>query len=112
GETPAMLRLTTRDFASVLPTLVGHPAVTLGKSNSVTILADSWTPQVKAILHANGEIELSLADTRAPMAVIDGRWVFHSNTLQPLAASGAGLLPGRGPVRLTRLQVPEFLQRD
>src|SRR6185312_3937305 len=33
GETPAVLQLETKNFAALLPTLAGHPNITLGKSS-------------------------------------------------------------------------------
>jgi superfamily II DNA or RNA helicase len=37
GETPAVVQLDTKDFASLLPALTGHPNLTLGKLEPVTI---------------------------------------------------------------------------
>src|SRR6476660_1914623 len=56
GDTPALLQLDTKDFAAVLPTLTGHPRVTLGKSVAVTVEQKPWVPALKAALNPGGEI--------------------------------------------------------
>jgi superfamily II DNA or RNA helicase len=112
GDTPAMLRLSATDFAALLWLLVGHPRLTLGKSAALTVTDVPLSLPVRAILQANGEIELSLTQSAPRQATIANEWIFQNQTLQPLGLpqSLAELL--RGTVRLSRLQVPPFLNQD
>jgi superfamily II DNA or RNA helicase len=113
GDTPAIVLLNKSQLAALLPTLVGHPRVTAGKSQSVEILHGPFTVGINATLEANGEISLRLIGP-PPTTLISGThpWVFHHNRLQPL-----GLPPGlsdvlSGPVRITRSRIPQFLNLD
>ncbi|HTL71658.1 MAG TPA: SNF2-related protein, partial [bacterium] len=111
GETPAVLQLETKDFVTLLPALVGHPNLTLGKTTSVTV---SRTPQslpLRATLEANGEIVVALCG-QASAPVMIGGWVWQKNTLQPLALPPLLKDIFRAPVRVPRIQVPVFLSRD
>ena len=110
GETPAILQLETKDFATLLPTLAGHPNLTLGKTIAVTVSPTPLPLPLRATLEPNGEIVLTLKHQSAPLTRV-GDWVWQNHTLQPLA-----LPPGVpdifcGPVRVTRLQVPQFLSQ-
>jgi superfamily II DNA or RNA helicase len=109
GETPAMLQMESRDFVSLLPTLAGHPNITLGKSSPVTVTKSPLKLPLHATLEANGEIVLTLIHgVRPPLQLGDG-WAWRERTIQPL---GIPLTMGdvfRGPVRVTRTQVPHFL---
>ncbi len=113
GGTPAMVQLEVKDFAALLPALADHPRVTLGKSAAVTIMRTPWTPLLKATLETNGEIELKLREATSPPLAVGGEWVFRNPTFQPLGLPGAYLKALRGgPVRLSRAQVPHFLNHD
>jgi len=110
GETPAVLQLETKEFASLLPGLAGHPNITLGKASVVTVTKTHFQLPLRATLEANGEIVLALKDQMAPIARV-GEWVWQNHALQPL-----GLPPGigdvfRAPVRVPRAQVPQFLSQ-
>jgi hypothetical protein len=56
GETPAVLQLETKDFAALLPTLAGHPNITLGKSSEVSVSNTPFALPLRARLENNGEI--------------------------------------------------------
>ena len=110
GETPAMIRLNHQQLGELLPQLVGHPRVTLGKNQAIEILDHPLRPTVRAALEPNGEIVLRLA-APAPSSLIKGRsaWVYADQTLRPL-----DLPPGLErlldePVRIPRARVPRFL---
>jgi superfamily II DNA or RNA helicase len=108
GETPAVLQMEAKDFAALLPGMVGHPNVSLGKSREVTIGATPWQPPLRATLEANGEITLALKGQLTPLVML-GDWVWQNFTLSPL-----GLAPGtkevlQKPTRLPRSLVPLFL---
>ena len=112
GDTPGMLMIGTRDFADLLPVLVGHPRMTLGKAAVLSVTKSPWPVALQATLNADGEITLVLKQKAAPPAVIEGRWVFQNQTFQPLALPESCLGVFRGPIRLSRAQVPLFLNRD
>jgi SNF2 family DNA or RNA helicase len=110
GETPAVMQLELKDLASVLPVLVGHPNISLGKAGAVTVTRTPFKLPVRATLESNGEIVLALKNASAPM-VRAGEWVWQNRTFQPL-----GLPPSvgqifQGAVRISRAQVPQFLSQ-
>src|SRR5262249_10901651 len=110
GDTPAMLMLTSENFAPLLSKIVGHPRITLGKSQPLTVRAEPWRPPLQAHLEPSGEILLSLQSTSWAILIPgEPSWVFHERTFEPvgLPASCRGIL--QGPVRLSRKDVPIFL---
>jgi len=137
GETPAMLQIETRDFTSLLPTMVDHPNVTLGKSSTVTVTRTPHILPLRATLEANGEIVISLGSRsndpeagRASPSASSGRpdqksgalgetrpailgngWVWRECTIQPLGIPATMSDVFRGPVRVSRAKVPEFLSQ-
>lgn len=112
GETPAMVMLGAKDFVELLPLLVGHPRLTLGKQTAVEVCSAPWTPPLRATLEANGEIVLSLAHATAPPVRIEGGWVYRAAKFQPLGLPVSLLEAFRAPVRLSRAAVPAFLNTD
>lgn len=122
GDTPAVLMLETASFVELLPALVEFSRATLGKSASITITKTPWVMPLKAVLLPDGQIQISPKNTAAPPALLEPRsdsegangrvWVYQNRTLQPLGVPKAYLDAGRGPVRLSRNQVPQFLNQD
>src|SRR6185437_217061 len=110
GETPAVLQLETKDFATLLPALAGHPNITLGKSTEVTVTNKPIALPLRATLEKNGEITVTLKEKTAAFALV-GDWVWRNSTLQPLAFAPSLKNIFRGPVRVTRIQVPAFLSQ-
>ncbi len=111
GETPTVLQLETGNFAALLPVLAGHPGMTLGKSSPVTVTKTPFALPLRATLESNGEIVLALKEKSAPPVMV-GDWIWQNSTLQPLALPGALKDVLRGPVRITRMQVPVFLMQQ
>ena len=112
GDTPAMLMIGTKDFVEMLPLLIGHPRITLGKSIAVNVTGAPWPVPLKATLEPNGEILLTLKQQPAPALRIEQRWGFHDRTLQPISLPESCATIFREPVRLPRSSVPPFLSRD
>ncbi len=108
GETPALLQMETKDFATLIPLLVDHENVTLGKSSAVKITRTPLKLPLRATLEGNGEIVLSLKEKPAAL-VLAGDWVWQNNSLQPLGLPADLKEIFRAPVRVTRAQVPQFL---
>lgn len=112
GETPGMIQVETKDFAALLPTLVDHPHVTIGKSTEVTVTKTPLKLPLKATLEANGEIVVSLKSSATPPTALGNGWVWRERTIQPLGIPPAIGDVFRGPVRVSRAQVPQFLSQQ
>ncbi|MDR3458754.1 MAG: SNF2-related protein [Verrucomicrobiae bacterium] len=110
GETPAMLQMELKEFTALLPLLVGHQNLTLGKSNAVTVSRTPLPLPLRATLEANGEITLAMAGKPAAF-VRAGDWVWHDQTLQPLGLPPVAQTIFQAPVRVPRSQVPMFLSQ-
>jgi len=122
GETPALLQLDAKEFAALLPLLLNHANLTLGKSVAVNVTRTPAKLPLRATLATNGEIILALKGggdasspsrsatgaSQLPLAVI-GDWVWHNNVLQPLGLPAELKEIFRAPVRVPRAQVPQFL---
>ena len=115
AETPApsILMLEPKQFSGMLPKLIGHPGVTLGRAENVEIAEEPVRLSIRATLDAQGEILLNLAGA-APDGLIRGEpsWIFQHKKLQPL-----GLPPGfngiyDGQMRIPRSRVPQFLNLE
>jgi superfamily II DNA or RNA helicase len=111
GETPALLQLDAKDFAALIPLLVNHENITLGKSSAVIVTKTPLKLPLRATLEANGEIVLSLKNKPSSLAMA-GDWVWQNNSLQPLGLPAELKEIFRAPVRVTRAQVPQFLSRQ
>lgn len=110
GETPALLQLDAKDFATLLPLLAEHENIMLGKASAVTVTRTPFQLPLHVTLEANGEIVFALKEKVGAFSFV-GDWVWHNQTLQPL-----GLPPGtqsvlQSPVRVPRSQVPMFLSQ-
>ncbi len=108
GETPALLQLDAKDFAALIPLLVNHANLTLGKSSAVTVTRTPVKLPLRATLEADGEITLSMKEKPASL-VTAGDWVWQNNSLQPLGLPAEFKKIFSSPVRVTRALVPQFL---
>lgn len=110
GETPAILQLEAVQFAALLPRLVGHLNLTLGKSAQVAVTTEPFAFPIKATLESNGEIVIA-SKTSTPFLSI-GDWIWSNNRFQLFQVPDwmRGIL--RGPVRIARPQIPQFLSRQ
>ena len=110
GETPAILQMDAKDFAALLPLLVGYDNLTLGKSTAVIVTKTPLKLPLRATLEGNGEIVLTLkAKAAAPVQL--GDWVWHQQTWQPFGLPAIAKDIFRSPVRIIRAQVPQFLSQ-
>ena len=110
GETPALLQLNAKDFAALIPLLVDHQNITLGKSSAVTVTKKPIKLPLRATLEANGEVVLALKEKLSSLAMA-GDWVWQNNSLQPLGLPAELKEIFRAPVRVPRAQVPQFLSQ-
>jgi len=112
GSTPALLMTSVEDLQELLPRMIGHERVTLGKARTLTISAEAWPCAVQACLEPNGEILLSWPPEVPRPLTIGKHWGFQDDTMRPipLPAHCADMLTR--PIRISREQVPDFLSRD
>jgi superfamily II DNA or RNA helicase len=111
GEPPALLQLGLEALTDLLPRLVDHPRLTLGKARPVKVTATPLSWPLRATLEASGEIRLELRGAR-PSYVPLGEWVWQDAVVRPLGLPAVARDVLRGPVRVPRAQVPEFLMRQ
>ena len=114
GETPAMLMLGAEAVIELLPTLAGHPRMTLGKTRAVTVKHEPWRLSVLARLESSGEIVLTLKPVSQTPALIVGKkiWVYRNEEFRPCGLPSSCLEVLRGPVRFNRSQIPQFLSQE
>jgi superfamily II DNA or RNA helicase len=122
GETPALLQMEVKDFATLLPTLAGHENITLGKASTVKVTKTPLKLPLRATLEANGEIMLALRDSpsgpsqpatgasQPPFAMV-GDWAWQNQTFSPLGLPPVAKDLFNAPVRVTRSQMPQFLSQ-
>ncbi|HTL54901.1 MAG TPA: SNF2-related protein [Candidatus Limnocylindrales bacterium] len=111
GETPALLQLDLNQFESLLPLLVAHPNITIGKSKSVAVSSAPGKLPLRATLQTDGQIVLELKQ-KANLGLKIGRWIWQNDTFQPLVGAPALGDLFHGPVRIARPHVPRFLSQD
>ncbi len=113
GEPPGMVLLPATGFGRLLPRLVGHPRLTLGRNQPLNVVAAPLRLIVRATLETNGEITLRLPGPAPAMLTTgDTAWALRGDTLAPIGLPPACHELLRGPVRLARPQVPVFLNQD
>ena len=112
GQAPGVLQVPASAFADMLPALEGHPRITLGRNAPVRVEKQPFSPPIRATLQSNGEIVLESAAKSAPLVLIDNRWVWHQNTLRPMALTGTLLHALQQPQKITRQNVPQFLSQE
>src|SRR5262249_32259825 len=98
----------------LLSKLIGHPRVSLGRSQPVQVESAPGRLSIGAKLSPTGEIDLVLGRDRERSVILPAQpcWLFCDRVFRPvrLPATCQELL--RGPIRLHRAQVPVFLSRD
>lgn len=113
GEPAGLLVLPVADLARLLPQLTGHPRVTLGKSQPLVVTANPLRVALHATLQTDGEIVLTLAQPLPPtFAAGESVWALAGNELAPVSLPAVCHGIRRGPLRLTRAQVPAFLSQE
>jgi superfamily II DNA or RNA helicase len=111
GEAPAVLQIGLNEFAELLPVLAEHPNISLGKKTEVRVSRTPLDPPLRAMLEPNGEIVLTLKTNQAAPTTV-GTWIWRQNTFQPLGLPETLRDLWRGPVRIPRSHVPQFLSQD
>ena len=113
-ETPGGLMLDSREFASLLDALIGHPRVRLGKEQGMTVSAFPWRVPVEATLKTTGEIHLNLPAGLVAPAMIEGEslWAFRGDSFAPVGLPKPWRSLFREPLVLPRSKVPFFLSQE
>ncbi|MBL9135135.1 MAG: SNF2 helicase associated domain-containing protein [Verrucomicrobiales bacterium] len=111
GDTPAMLQVSTAEFATLLSGMVDHPRVTLAKTRNVSISDQPWRTPLRARIETNGEITLQCRALAKPPAVVPGDkcWVIEGPNIRRLGLPTECLPVLAGPMKWNRLQVPAFV---
>ena len=115
GDTPGMFMAGVSSLSKILAVLPDHPRITLGKNQSIQVSSTPFRVSLAVTLERSGEITLSLPNAIPANSIVRGpesQWIFHGATFQPLhLPNGAGDI-FKGPVRLSRTQVPLFLNQE
>jgi len=113
NEIPAMLMLDLEAFANLLPTLRNHPRLTMGKTQSLQVLAKPLRLPVQATLETSGEILLTLKEGDFGK-IIPGAtaWSFSDNSFRVVGIPGNYSELIKAPIRLPRHRIPQFLSQD
>ncbi|MGV3773542.1 MAG: DEAD/DEAH box helicase, partial [Verrucomicrobiales bacterium] len=114
GDTPSMLMLASDSLGKLLNALKGHPRLSLGKTHDLEVEKDPMKLHVEARLEPAGEITLRLRTTLTPQLLIPGEvsWIFKQETFCPIVLPKAAKDLLRGPVTISRGQIPVFLSQD
>lgn len=115
GDTPGMLMASAPDLAKILRAASGHPRVTFGKNQPVTISSQPVRMNLRATLESNGEISLKLEQSLNPESLVAGAgqtWIFQSNTFQPIFVPSVARDLLSGSTRIPRNNIPLFLSQD
>src|SRR5688572_954374 len=72
GDTPGMLMVSAAELGKLLRAAVGHPRVTLGKNQAVTISGEPLRLKLGAKLESNGEILLKLEESLNADSLVKG----------------------------------------
>jgi SNF2 family DNA or RNA helicase len=115
GDTPGMLMAGPEELVKILRAAVGHPRVTLGKSQALEVANEAMRLKLRAILESNGEIVLKVEQGLGAGTVVQGAgeaWVLQGSVFRPvfLPSAAKGLLSG--VVRIARTGIPLFLSQD
>ena len=135
GDTPGMMQLPAKDFLALLPHLAGHPRLTLGRDQPLTVSREPAPLPLRAALEDTGEITLWLKPgIKVPQVFGDGAnaWALTEVKAAPGRPEPTGTAAGRAArttlaplalapqfrevlqreIRLPRTQVPQFLSQD
>ncbi len=117
GDTPGMAQLTSEQLVELLPAMVNHPRITLGRGTRLEILGNAAPLPLKATLAAEGEILLGPKPGSKPPSILTSTtktWVATADgqRLQPLELAPEWRDALQKTVRISRPRVPVFLLQD
>lgn len=116
GDTPGMAQFSVSDLVQLLPAMVGHPRITLGRNQPVEVSNTPVSVPLAATLETNGEMTLGLKPGGKMPRWVRGEngvhWAMSSQgtpSFAPLGLPAAMVDLIEQPRRLLRTQVPAFL---
>ncbi|HEX7860428.1 MAG TPA: SNF2-related protein [Verrucomicrobiae bacterium] len=115
GDTPGMFMAGPDELVKVLRASVGHPRVTLGKTNAISVSGEAVRMKLAASLEKTGAIALKVRQKLDSSAVIRGAeesWIFDGKEFQPIFLPSAAKELLAGEVRIERKDIPLFLSQD
>ncbi|HNQ88149.1 MAG TPA: SNF2-related protein [Verrucomicrobiota bacterium] len=113
GEYPGMLVLSGEDFERVLASMAGHPRVTLGKNQELSIRLEPARLPIRARIEPAGAIRLDVQPAPAGVLAIGNRhWMLQGGCLQPVDLPARCRDLATGALRVPRSDVPLFLNQD
>ncbi|MCS1409843.1 MAG: RNA polymerase-associated protein RapA [Verrucomicrobia subdivision 3 bacterium] len=112
GRTPAMWPFDLALFAELVSVIEGHPRLSVGRQEALTVSARPWVPAMSVTLEDSGEVRLQVTESTAGLVWVPGKKFYVASDsgiqLMGLPLSCAAVL--QGEVVLNRFQVPEFLR--
>lgn len=108
GETPAVIQLGVSELEGLLPLLVGHTRLSLGKARELVVRSGAVGGSLLARLEASGEIVLE-GKSEVGGGIRVGGWLWSEGQFQRRAGGGDS---GQGSIRIKRAQVPQFLNQQ
>jgi superfamily II DNA or RNA helicase len=114
GETPGGLLLTTIELTQLLGALAGHPRLSMGRGQPLSVSSCPWRLPIHATLETSGQIRLNLPPDLEPPLLIVGEtvWALRETSLELLALPAQWHSLLGGPVTLSRQRVPLFLSQE
>ncbi len=113
AEVPGMLMLSTMQFATLLPLLVGHRNLSLGRTLALQVLPQARKVTLRATLQPTGEIRLQIAPLPSTVLTFGAPlvWTFAHDRFQVLGLPPEFALVMNQPELISRERVPLFLSR-
>ena len=113
SQLPAMLMLELSQFCALLSVLRGHPRVTLGRSTVLKIPLEAVRLPVTAILEPSGEVLVSAVLPAGFKQLAEGStFARNAEGFVHLGLPDGWTVLLKSPKRLTRRELPIFLNRD
>jgi superfamily II DNA or RNA helicase len=111
GDTPSMISLSLVQLAGLLPFLKESSEVRAGRNQTISF-EESLPLRLKASLDRSGEIVLETKATFTPRLVLPDGWVYSENTFQKIELPEALIQILKGPQRVARARIPQFLNQE
>ncbi len=111
NEVPATLMLTKEEFVGLLPLLVDHRSITLGRSHSVCVSNQPRRSKLSIKLLSSGELSVQLGALPDSVHVMGfpAIWTFENNQFQPLGLPTELASVLKKSETIPRNQVPFFV---
>ncbi|MDB6052827.1 MAG: ywqA, partial [Verrucomicrobiales bacterium] len=113
-EVPAMLILSRDQLCALLVSLAGHPRVTLGKSEPITVSNGNYQLTITGTLQPTGQIQLTVRRLGSDLTLLAGDklWVYRDREFWQLKVPASLKSILEKPVLISREDVPRFISQD